>query len=222
MASKEPPREVAQIRAAIRDFFKTETSDGRRIGSAKAGVYAFYDYDGEPIYVGQTIEGLSGRVSRHLTGRRSDAVAKFVLDPFEVLEIEVYPVFDLTGTSAEKHAVIDPLEYTVYEQARTASRFGAVLNEGAIKPTPLVPLPQSYRGRIIPDELFEDRAHPDIRIARRAQTVASLARLISERKVKPRFRQVLHTQTARLDWLSDARLRDFADEPLDAEDEETD
>ncbi|MDE3051298.1 MAG: GIY-YIG nuclease family protein, partial [Nitrospirota bacterium] len=54
-------------------------------------MYAFYDYDGEPIYVGQTEEKLSGRVSRHLTNQRTDAVAMNVLDPFEVAYIEVWP-----------------------------------------------------------------------------------------------------------------------------------
>lgn len=68
---KQPPAEVSKIRKAITDFFKTvDPKTGRRIGTAQCGVYAFYDYDDEPIYVGQTIEGLSGRVSRHLTGRR--------------------------------------------------------------------------------------------------------------------------------------------------------
>src|SRR5882672_9366857 len=95
MGKKDPPAEVAQIRKEIIAFFKQEDDQGRRIGRAKCGVYAFFDYDGEPIYVGQTVEGLSARVGRHLTGRRSDAVAKFVLDPFEVLEIEVWPLFDL-------------------------------------------------------------------------------------------------------------------------------
>ena len=50
-------------------------------------MYAFFDCDVEPIYVGQAIEVLRGRVGRHLTDRRSDAVGKCVLDPFEVLEL---------------------------------------------------------------------------------------------------------------------------------------
>ena len=31
------------------------------IGNSRWGVYAFYDYDGEPIYVGQTNESLRVR-----------------------------------------------------------------------------------------------------------------------------------------------------------------
>ena len=56
------------------------------------GVYAFFDYDGEPIYVGQTNEMLRTRIRRHLTNQRTDDVAMSVLDPFEVLEIEVWPL----------------------------------------------------------------------------------------------------------------------------------
>ena len=89
------PEDVAAIRAEIRKFFATKDDLGKRIGSYKHGVYAFYDYDGEPIYVGQTEEKLSGRVSRNLTNQRTDAVAMNVLDPFEVAYIEVWPLDDL-------------------------------------------------------------------------------------------------------------------------------
>ena len=52
------PEDVAAIRAEIRKFFATKDEGGKRIGSYKHGVYAFYDYDNEPIYVGQTEEKL--------------------------------------------------------------------------------------------------------------------------------------------------------------------
>ena len=55
------------------------------------GVYAFYDCDGEPTYVGQTKERLRNRIRRHLTNQSTDAVAMSVLDPFEVAEIEMWP-----------------------------------------------------------------------------------------------------------------------------------
>jgi hypothetical protein len=83
------PRDVASIRQHIRAFLDKLAPNGKKIGNAKWGVYAFYDYDGEPIYVGQTNEMLRSRISRHLTNQRTDAVAMNVLDPFEVAEIEV-------------------------------------------------------------------------------------------------------------------------------------
>jgi hypothetical protein len=205
--AKQPPSEVLRIRAAIREFFTTKDEEGRRIGAAKCGVYAFYDYDGEPIYVGQTVENLGGRVGRHLTGRRSDAVAKFVLDPFEVLEIEVWPMFDVAELPAdERNAQVNAGEFTVFQKVLLESAFGAVLNEEPPPDTGPIELPQSYRGRIIPDDLFEERRHADLRIARRAQTIANLARLISERQVAQGIRQTLHVQAERLELLARQRL----------------
>jgi hypothetical protein len=222
LASKDPPAEVKKIRAELTRFLQTQDDQGRRIGGAKCGVYAFYDYDGEPIYVGQTIESLSGRIGRHLTGRRSDAVAKFVLDPFEVLEIEVWPMFDAADLPrTERKATVDAAEYAVFQRALAGSQFSAVLNEGVIAPAAAIDLPTSFRGRIIPDDLYDDRQHPDVRIARRAQTIASLARLISERVVSKGLRTTLLVQSQRLEALSKKRLADFADEPEPVEDEES-
>ena len=104
---------------------------GETLGSVRHAVYLFSDYDGEPIYVGQTVRGVSDRIGRHLTGQRSDAVAKFVLDPFEVLDIEVWPFPDLMPADARD--TIDRAEYTVFRHAVKASAHGAILNEGAIQ-----------------------------------------------------------------------------------------
>lgn len=86
------PADVAAIRREIRAFFQSKDKDGKRIGKSQFGVYIFYDYDSEPIYVGQTYEGLGARIGRHLTNQRTDAVAMNVLDPFEVAEIRVWPL----------------------------------------------------------------------------------------------------------------------------------
>jgi hypothetical protein len=210
---RDPPAEVAQIRAEIRKFLATTDEQSRRIGGCKCAVYAFFDYDGEPIYVGQTVEQVSTRVGRHLTGRRSDAVAKFVLDPFEVLDIEVWPLFELDGeSSAVRKEAADRLEYAVFEKCLAESQFGAVLNEGGIKAADPIDLPQSYRGRIIPEGLMAERQHPDVRIARRALTIASLARLISERSVGKELRTTLLVQSQRLEELARRRLEEFAGE----------
>lgn len=206
---KQPPTEVSKIRDAIRRFFDTvDEKTGRTIGSAKCGVYAFYDYEDEPIYVGQTIENLSSRVGRHLTGRRSDAVAKYVLDPFEVLSIEVWPMFYLEEHArAAKKDAVDAYEYEVFELLISESKFSAVLNEGDIpESSERVGLPRSWKDRIIPEDLYEERKHPDIRLARRAGTIASLARLISERSVDDNIRRTLLVQAQRLEHLAARRL----------------
>jgi hypothetical protein len=84
--------DVAAINGEIQAFLSTLDSSGQSIRSIECGVYAFYDFDGEPIYIGQTYEGFGSRLGRHLTGRRGDAVAKNVLDPFEVAEVRVWPL----------------------------------------------------------------------------------------------------------------------------------
>ena len=45
------PADVGAIRAAIASALDQTDSAGRRIGDSKFGIYDFYDYDGEPIYV---------------------------------------------------------------------------------------------------------------------------------------------------------------------------
>jgi len=207
-----PPVEVAEIRRLIRTFFEELDESGRKIGSLKHGVYAFYDYDGEPIYVGQTKEKLSSRVSRHLTNQRTDAVAMNVLDPFEVAEIELWPLDELVGENVDilsASVLLNRAEFTVFQKVLSESALGAVLNEKEITPTELIVLPKSYRKCIIPAEIFARRKHPDIRIARRAATIANLARVISERSVSRGLRRTLLTQARRIELLASKRLHEL-------------
>jgi hypothetical protein len=218
----QPARAVKLIRQEFSKLMQRPdpTRPEWTIGSAEAGIYAFFDYDEEPIYVGQTSSSFSDRLSRHLTGQRSDAVAKFILDPFEVAYVSMWSLRHIAqakrphdpskpATAAEKKKMLNPYEYTVYTQLEAASKFGAVLNEGVIAPTELVELPEKVSGRIIPDELWEDRKHADVRIARRASTIARLSQMISEREVSSGMRRTLLLQAKRLEWLAQARIRDL-------------
>src|SRR5947209_9967842 len=146
MPSGVPP-EVAAIRAEIRRFLDMPDVSGRKIGNAKYGAYVFYDYDSEPIYVGQTIEMVRSRIGRHLTNQRTDAVAMNVLDPFEVAEIEVWPVYFGKKSKLEAKRLLGEAEYTIFQKVLRASRLGAVLNEKDVPKTRLVKLPASHRGR---------------------------------------------------------------------------
>lgn len=209
MATRLLPREVQGIRDAIQTAMATLDPErpGKDIGSAVTAVYAFMDYDGEPIYVGQTRESVRTRVGRHLTGQRSDAVAKYVLDPFEVHTLKVWslPSVGTDYPARERRAVLDEYEYSVYHELLSGSSYQAVLNEGGIQPVPLRSLPPAVSAVIIPNSIFPDRSHPDVRIARRAQTISLLAKNISERKVSPGLRRTLVTQTHRLDQLARRR-----------------
>ena len=146
------------------------------------------------------------RVRRHLTNQRTDAVAMSVLDPIEVAEVELWP-FDLkTKSKDEVERTLAGAEYTVKKKVVDASKLKFVLNEKDIPTTTEVPLPKSYRRRIVPSPIYETRQHPDIRIAQRAATIADLAKIIVERKVQKGLRRTLHYQAVRLQSLAKERL----------------
>jgi hypothetical protein len=216
--TSDPPFETRELRKQLSEFFSQHIPDPKtqksiRLGACRFGVYAFFDYDGEPIYVGRTRESLGGRVRRHLTNQRTDAVAMNVLDPYEVCEIEVWPLPEYQNRKKDdKEALenLNALEAAIFERALRDSKFNAVLNEkvpiSRISPQSL---PASIRTRVVSDQVNEIRGHPDSRIARRAATLARLAQVISERSVKQGLRRTLLTQAKRLAWLAEERIMPF-------------
>lgn len=210
------PEEVSAILQQLEEVLNANDDNGRCVSNAKFGVYAFYDYDNEPIYVGQTAEQLRVRIRRHLTNQRTDAVAMNVLDPFEVADIEMWPFWDLEGHKPNEQVVKDKLnsaEYTVFRKLMAESAFGAVLNEKPVPPAPQIELPTPLRRRIVPEAVYQRRKHPDIRIARRAATIAKLAEVISQRAVQAGLRNTLLTQARRLERLARRRLDDLGGPP---------
>ena len=197
--------EVADLYDGVQRILSSKDGEGRTIGGCQHGVYLFYDYDGEPIYVGQTKEGLRTRIRRHLTNQRTDAVAMSVLDPFEVAEIEMWPFWSLP----EDPEWLDRAEFTVYQRAVKNSRFKVILNEVEIPEREFIALPSSHRFQILPQGTRKTREHPDVRLARRARTIANLARVISERKVKTGIRRTLWAQAKRLEHLAKTRLEEL-------------
>jgi len=223
IATKLLPFETEAMRLALREFLDTPVDPNgegmsRKIGSFHCGVYAFFDYDGEPIYVGQTNEMLRTRIRRHLTNQRTDAVAMNVLDPFEVCFIEVWPLPQFQGRKKgdqEARDFLNSLEHTIFQKCIHESAFMAILNEkDPPKPVEMVAPPPSFRGKVVTDDVSRLRNHPDLRIARRASVMARLAQIISERKAPLGLRRALLTQAQRLQWLWDQRYQN-ASEPGD-------
>jgi hypothetical protein len=216
---RRPPFETDDLRGYLTKFLDTPfendpSGDRQLVGHYRWGVYAFFDYDGEPIYVGQTNEQLRTRIRRHLTNQRTDAVAMSVLDPFEVFEIEVWPLPQFQSVSPKDkelappaRALLDALERQITAQAVANSKFKAILNEKDPPPGSLVTeIPPSFRGRIVSERVLELRGHPDFRIARRALIISRLAQVISERQAKGGLRRVMLTQAKRLEWLAARRF----------------
>lgn len=210
-----PPFDTVRLRETLKNFLDRKIPGHGRLGSCRHGLYAFFDYDGEPIYVGQTVEQLGTRVRRHLTNQRTDAVAMGVLDPFEVRTVKVWPLWPEALVKLGKVAVraqLDSLEAELFEKLLTESRFHALLNEKpapARKGKPAV-LPEAFTADLVEDDVAVLREHPDIRLARRASSIAKLAQIISERKVSRQLRRVLVAQANRLAWLAEERAKAFA------------
>lgn len=215
------PFETEELRKGLAAFLdkKIEVDLGAaikfvRLGAIKWGVYAFYDYDGEPIYVGQTKEKLGTRIRRHLTNQRTDAVAMNVLDPFEVHSIRVWPLPQFEAASGKDVKAVEhlnALEYCVFQALLEKSKFKAVLNEKDPPPKAEVPFPASYTDKVVSDAVSKLRDHPDLRIARRALTLAKLAQVISERKVQKGLRRTLLAQAKRLQTLAQSRYEHAAE-----------
>ncbi len=208
------PPDVAAIVAGLEQFLGDRDTDGRKWCDAKCGVYAFYDYDREPIYIGQTKEQLRVRIRRHMTNQRTDAVAMRVLDPLEVAEVAVWPYWEFQQlaltTKANKDLVSNALnaaEYTLYQTALAESRIGRILNEKIPVQTPIVALPPGHRRLIVPSELWDRLSHPDERISRRALKISELAQVIRQRDVSVGLRNTLVTQAERLLLLASQRYQ---------------
>jgi GIY-YIG catalytic domain len=211
-----PATSVRDFRRLLESALSEKDNAGRKWADARWGCYAFYDYDGEPIYVGQTNERLRTRVRRHLTNQRTDAVAMRILDIFEVAEMELWPLWPFENITKKNSSPmefelaqrqLDSLEYTTYLKAINKSKFKAILNEKIPPISPRVVLPASHRFPLITPETRAERGHPDVRIARRAETVSRLAAVAHERgEVSDGLRRVLVIQSVRLAYISAVRL----------------
>lgn len=246
VATDKPPQETLELRRALNAFVSQPLSEyvenapttksGRSIsvGAVKWVVYAFFDYDGEPIYVGQTRESLGGRISRHLTNQRTDAVAMSVLDPFEVRTVKIWPLPEYQDVKGDPKRVpaaraaadhLNALEHTIFLDLVRASAFGRILNEKDPPAVERCEPPRPIEGVIVTEPVRIVRRHPDLRIARRAQTIARLAAIIAGRDVAMGLRRALATQAERLSWIATERFTALGGEAaveVRTEDEPTD
>lgn len=110
------PDEVA-TRRELKRLLDPQDDQGRNVGSAKRGVNAFYDYDGGTNLCRPNAGTPGGRIGWHLTGARCGAAAKSVLDPLEVAEVELWPLWDIARREANDPDVkgrVNAAEWTVY------------------------------------------------------------------------------------------------------------
>jgi len=129
------------------------------------GVYILCDLDGVPLYVGQSVQGIRSRVSRHLTSARSDIIANRQLDVWEVAYVWAYPVKDKSD--------IAPLEALIYHHFNPKSQ----LINGTVPPPPtgdaVVPEPDQ-KIQVMSDAEINTRREPAHRLPRQANHYAQI------------------------------------------------
>jgi|SRR5579871_883514 len=153
-ADTETWAEVEAIEAAIRAFMNLADAQGRKIGDAKCGVYAYFGWEGSPLYVGQTDEGLLNRVWADMISS-SSFLEKSGRSNYEVADVEVWPLWGLESKSAEvKTKTLDAVEASVFKRLLRGSKLGAVLIARYVSKSNLIELPPSFRGRIMPAPAF--------------------------------------------------------------------
>jgi hypothetical protein len=139
-----------------------------------------------------------------------------VLDPFEVAKIAVWPLHqyqDVKGDPKKVQAAreaadhLNRLERTIFTRLVNDSAFGKILNEKDPPDVEACEPPRPIEGDILPPAVRKVRQHPDLRLARRAQTMARLAQIIAGRDVAIGLRRALTTQADRLAWLASERFK---------------
>ncbi len=110
------------------------------------GVYALCDLDRNPIYIGQSADGIRTRVSRHLTSARSDVIANRQLDIWEICEVWAWPLGNKLPKKApkeektEQKKLIDNLETYLINQFNE--------NMGTVILTSNINLPKKFHKEI--------------------------------------------------------------------------
>ncbi|GAA1454877.1 hypothetical protein GCM10009618_21990 [Nesterenkonia lacusekhoensis] len=103
--------------------------------------------------------------------------------------------------------LVNQLEYSVYVDAIRNSKYSAILNEKIPPISEEVELPPNCSFDLVPEGMREDREHPDVRIARRAENLSRLSAVAHERgEVSPGLRRVIVIHAVRLADLAAARL----------------
>ena len=123
------------------------------------GVYALCDLDGQPIYVGQSVDGMRNRVRRHLTSARSDVIANRQIDVWEIAFVWAWPVADLRE--------VQPLEEAVFQHFDRQQR---LMNGKSLAPaTGLVDWPHMQKIQVIEETDRQLRLDPAQRLPRQIQ-----------------------------------------------------
>ncbi len=152
------------------------------------GVYALCDLDGQPIYVGQSINGIRTRVRRHPTSARSDVIANRQIDGWEIAFVWAWPV-------AGK-AEVAPLKKTLFDRF---DREQPLMNGKGLAVTgTVVTIPEKQPVQIIDEGERINRLTPSQRLPRQIQQYNLLVDYILTVKNAPHLKVSLDAHFQRL------------------------
>ncbi|MGR9423619.1 GIY-YIG nuclease family protein [Rhizobium leguminosarum] len=166
------------------------------------GVYALCDLDGDPIYVGQSEDGIRSRVQRHLTSARSDIIANRQVDVWEVAYVKAFTVTNVSD--------IGPLEamlFSAFDATKTLMN-GSILRYSGDLPDPL-PLP-SQMVQVLTDDEIKVRLDPSLRLPRQVEHIGRLIDHILSVKDTAQLRRSLSAHFERLNAYRHAFLEQGA------------
>jgi GIY-YIG catalytic domain len=129
------------------------------------GCYVLADLDNVPIYVGQSVDGIRTRVSRHLTSARSDIIANRQIDVWEIAFVWAFPVQD--------KAEINALEAVLFHHFDCKSQ----LMNGTLptRPSDKTNMPKAAQTiQVMSDQEIADRKKPEQRLPRQAAHYAQI------------------------------------------------
>ena len=124
------------------------------------GCYVLCDLDEVPIYVGQSVDGIRKRVSRHLTSARSDVIANRQIDVWEIAWVWSYPVKNRVDISALENALFHRFH------PKSALMNGKVPKLQTNRQTVLEP---SQKVQVMANAEIAEKKDPALRLPRQAE-----------------------------------------------------
>lgn len=152
------------------------------------GVYALCDLDGNPIYVGQSVDGIRTRVRRHLTSARSDVIANRQIDVWEIAYVWAWPV-------ATKQQV-EPLERAIF--AHYDARLRLMNGKAMVQGEAAVIWPDKQTIQVIEEDERRARLSPSQRLPRQIKQYDLLVDYILTVKEAPHLKRSLEAHFDRI------------------------
>ncbi len=152
------------------------------------GVYALCDLDGQPIYVGQSVDGIRNRVRRHLTSARSDVIANRQIDVWEIAYVWAWPLADAGDVQLLEGAIFH------YYDAQQPLMNG----KGLSQPATAFEWPDRQQVQVIEEADRRLRLDPAQRLPRQIQQYNLLVDYILTVKDAPHLKRSLEAHFRRL------------------------